>query len=142
METVVSLLISPEAASRRYNWPIYAGLHPHTIGCFCKMRINIILSSIPRSRDWSLLYRGFHLSPVCISKLSLRLRARYNSSALIYGVVNITSIGPRISPRNYKNNVVRQQTLGNANYSVKRYDFCIKLSLFGFDFPSLWAVIA
>jgi hypothetical protein len=139
METVVLLLISPEAASKRYNWPIYASLHPHTLGCFCKMRFNIFLSSMSRSRDWSLLFRVFHLTPLCISKLSLRVRARYNSSALICGVVNITSIEPRISSRNYKNNAVRQQILGNANCSVKLYGFCLKLCLVGFDFPSLWA---
>jgi len=139
METVVLLLIFPEAASRRYSCSIYVGLHPHTIGCFCKMSFNIILSSISRSRDWSLLFRVFHLNPECISKLFLRLRARYNSSALIYGSVNIRSIEPRISSRNYLNSAVRQQILGNA----KPYDFRIKLYLFwGFDFPSLWAEIA
>lgn len=139
METVVLLLISPEAASRRYNWPINAGLHPHTIGCFCKMRFNIILSSMSRSRDWSFLFGVFHLNPLCISKFSIRVRPRYNSSALIYGVVNITSIEPRISSRNYKSNAVRQQILENANCNVKLYGFCIKLCLVGFDFPSLWA---
>jgi len=139
METVVLFLISPEAAIRRYNWPIYAGLHPHTKGCFCKMMFNIILSSMSRSSDWSLLFKVFHLNPLCISKLCLSVRARYNSSALIYGVVNITSIETRIISRNYKNSAVRQQTLGNANCSVKRYGFCVKLCLVGFELPSVWA---
>jgi hypothetical protein len=143
METVVLLLIFPNAASRRYNWSIYVGLHSHTIGCFCKMRFNIILSSISRSRDWSLLFRVFHSNPERISKLSLRVRARYNSSALIYGSLNIRSIEPRISSRNFLNSAVRQQIIGNANCSVKPYAFCIKLYLFlELDFPSLWAEIA
>jgi hypothetical protein len=46
METVVLLLISPEAASRRYSWPIYASLHPHTIGCLCKIRFYIEVSRL------------------------------------------------------------------------------------------------